>query len=102
VADLAQFALAAGTRASTYVVGDEEPARHLDVVRYVCRTYGVPMPGFVPLDGVPRCGRTAGSTPHAPGPRSESRSAFRRIAKGCRRRRPASGRGERSPSRKRQ
>jgi nucleoside-diphosphate-sugar epimerase len=53
IADLAQFALAAAKHsATTYVVGDREPARHIDVIRFVCDTYGVPMPPSVPLDGV--------------------------------------------------
>jgi nucleoside-diphosphate-sugar epimerase len=36
----------------TFVVGDREPARHIDVVRFVCETYGVPLPPFVPLESV--------------------------------------------------
>jgi nucleoside-diphosphate-sugar epimerase len=58
VDDLAQLILAlvpAAGRAplgETFVVGDREPARHIDVVRFVCETYGVPLPSFVPLESV--------------------------------------------------
>lgn len=58
VDDLAQLILAlvpATARArvgETFVVGDREPARHIDVVRFVCETYGVPLPPFVPLESV--------------------------------------------------
>lgn len=58
VDDLAQLILAlvpAADRArvsETFVVGDREPARHIDVVRFVCETYGVPLPPFVPLESV--------------------------------------------------
>jgi hypothetical protein len=34
------------------VVGDLEPAPHVDVVRFVCEAYGVAMPPFVPLESV--------------------------------------------------
>jgi nucleoside-diphosphate-sugar epimerase len=52
VADLAAFALAAahGERGETFVIGDEEPARHVDVVRFICETYGCPMPASAPLE----------------------------------------------------
>lgn len=70
VDDLALFVLAAGAAAAsapasaasasgarssgeTLLVGDLEPAPHLDVVRFVCAAYGVPMPPFVPLESVP-------------------------------------------------
>lgn len=58
VEDLAQLILAlvpapnAARLAETFVVGDLEPAPHIDVVRFVCETYGVPLPPFVPLDSV--------------------------------------------------
>jgi nucleoside-diphosphate-sugar epimerase len=49
--DLAQFALApAAPPAATFVVGDLEPAPHIDVVRYVCSAYGVPLPPSAPLE----------------------------------------------------
>lgn len=51
--DLAQFALAAaGVRGETFVVGDEQPVPHLEVVRYVCDLYGLPLPPNVPFDDV--------------------------------------------------
>ena len=61
VDDLAQLILAlvpapgallAERVAETFVVGDLEPAPHIDVVRYVCEAYGVPLPPFVPLESV--------------------------------------------------
>jgi nucleoside-diphosphate-sugar epimerase len=53
VEDLASFALAAGaTRGETLVIGDAEPARHIEVVRWVCETYGVPLPPSVPWEEV--------------------------------------------------
>jgi nucleoside-diphosphate-sugar epimerase len=56
VEDLASFALAASStteaRGRTYVVGDLEPAPHLDVVRFVCEREGLPLPPFAPLDEV--------------------------------------------------
>ena len=58
VDDLAQLILALVPPAArapigdTFVVGDREPARHIDVVRFVCETYGVPLPPFVPLESV--------------------------------------------------
>lgn len=51
--DLAAFALAAGdhlARAETFVIGDEEPAAHIEVVRFICETYGCPMPPSIPLE----------------------------------------------------
>lgn len=52
VEDLAAFALAAGdhARAETFVIGDEEPAPHIEVVRFICETYGVPLPPSIPLE----------------------------------------------------
>ncbi|MDB4973251.1 MAG: Nucleoside-diphosphate-sugar epimerase [Myxococcaceae bacterium] len=51
--DLAAFALGAiATRGITFVVGDLEPAPHIDVVRYVCDTYGVPLPPALPWQEV--------------------------------------------------
>ena len=53
VEDLASFVLAAGnTRGQTFVIGDREPARHIEVVRWVCETYGVPLPPSVPWEEV--------------------------------------------------
>ena len=53
VEDLASFVLAAhATRARTFVVGDRTPAPHVEVVRWICEAYGVPMPPFVPLESV--------------------------------------------------
>ncbi|HVW29097.1 MAG TPA: NAD-dependent epimerase/dehydratase family protein [Polyangiaceae bacterium] len=53
VVDLAELLLAASTApGETFVVGDLEPAPHIDVVRFVCETYGVPMPPSVPLGDV--------------------------------------------------
>jgi len=53
IADLARFVLGcAPVRGETFVVGDDDPARHIDVVRFVCETYGVTMPPFVPLESV--------------------------------------------------
>jgi nucleoside-diphosphate-sugar epimerase len=53
VEDLASFALAAAAkRAETYVVGDLVPAPHLEVVRFICEAYGVPLPPHVPWEEV--------------------------------------------------
>lgn len=54
VEDVAQLALAAPSkgRNETFVVGDLEPAPHVDVVRWVAEAYGVPLPPFVPLESV--------------------------------------------------
>ncbi len=53
VADLAAFVLAAGeTRGETFVVSDIAPARHIEVVRFVCERYGVPLPTSAPLEAV--------------------------------------------------
>lgn len=52
--DLAELLYAArAVRGETFVVGDLEPARHLDVVRFVCEAYGLPLPPFVPLERAP-------------------------------------------------
>jgi nucleoside-diphosphate-sugar epimerase len=65
VEDLALFVLASASASAsasgaepapsgaTLLVGDLEPAPHVDVVRFICATYGVPMPPFVPLESVP-------------------------------------------------
>jgi nucleoside-diphosphate-sugar epimerase len=51
--DLAQFALTpAAIRGETFVVGDLAPARHIEVVAWICKTYGVPLPASVPLEGL--------------------------------------------------
>jgi nucleoside-diphosphate-sugar epimerase len=56
VQDLAQLALAAGgpsvKRPDTFVVGDLEPAPHVEVVRFIAREHGVNMPPSVPLESV--------------------------------------------------
>ena len=53
VEDLASFALATWTvRGEAFVVGDREPAPHIDVVRYVCDTYDVPLPPSIPWEEV--------------------------------------------------
>lgn len=53
VVDLAELLLAAAKApGETFVVGDLEPAPHIEVVRYVCETYGVPMPPSVPIGDV--------------------------------------------------
>lgn len=53
VEDLASLVLAsAGVRGRTFVVGDHTPAPHLEVVRWICEAYGVPLPPSVPLDQV--------------------------------------------------
>jgi nucleoside-diphosphate-sugar epimerase len=56
VDDLAALVLSSGSQRAnapeTFVVGDLEPAPHVDVVRFVCDTYRVPMPPFVPLESV--------------------------------------------------
>jgi nucleoside-diphosphate-sugar epimerase len=49
--DLAQLALSpAAVRGETFVVGDREPAPHIEVVQFVCETYRVPMPASAPLE----------------------------------------------------
>jgi nucleoside-diphosphate-sugar epimerase len=52
VEDLAAFALAASDRglADTFVIGDEEPAPHIEVVRFICETYNCPLPPSIPID----------------------------------------------------
>lgn len=53
VVDLAQIILASSAqRDATMVVGDREPARQIDVVRFICASWGVPMPPSVPLESV--------------------------------------------------
>jgi len=54
IEDLASFVLAAAAeRGETFVVSDLFPAPQLEVVRFVCEAYGVPLPPFVPLHEVP-------------------------------------------------
>jgi nucleoside-diphosphate-sugar epimerase len=49
--DLAQFALSqTAARRDTFVVGDLEPAPHIDVVRFICNSYGAPLPASAPLE----------------------------------------------------
>ena len=51
--DLAQLTLFEGpSRAKAFVIGDLEPAQHIEVVRFICNTYRVPLPEFAPLEGV--------------------------------------------------
>jgi nucleoside-diphosphate-sugar epimerase len=51
--DLASCALAAAhVEPATFVVGDELPAPHIEVVRFICETYRVPIPDSVPLESV--------------------------------------------------
>lgn len=53
VDDLAALALAsAHVRGETFVVGDQHPASHEEVVLWVCAQRGLPHPGYVPLDEV--------------------------------------------------
>ena len=53
VEDLATLVLASvRKRGETYVVGDVAPAPHIEVVRYLCEAYGVPLPECVPWDAV--------------------------------------------------
>ena len=53
VDDLAALVLATDrVRGETFVVGDETPAPHLEVVEWICATYGVPLPPFTPLEEV--------------------------------------------------
>lgn len=52
VEDLAALLIASALApGETFVVGDREPAPHVDVVRFVCGAFDVPMPPFAPLDG---------------------------------------------------
>lgn len=54
VEDLASFIWAArGVKGETFVLGDLEPAAHIEVVRFVCSSYGVALPESVPLSEVP-------------------------------------------------
>jgi hypothetical protein len=49
--DLAQLALStAEARGETFVVGDREPAPHIEVVRFICSAYRVPLPESAPLE----------------------------------------------------
>jgi nucleoside-diphosphate-sugar epimerase len=53
VEDLATFALhAERAPGETFVVGDLEPARMIDLVRFVCDLHGLPLPPRVPLEQV--------------------------------------------------
>ena len=54
VEDLAALILATRTvRGETFVVGDLEPTPHIDVVRFICENYGLPLPPFAPLEELP-------------------------------------------------
>ena len=39
-------------RGETFVVADQSPAPHAEVVRFICQTYGCPAPESVPLERV--------------------------------------------------
>ena len=53
VEDLASLLLAASEkRGETYVVGDLNPAPHIEVVRFVCEQHGLPLPPAVPWESV--------------------------------------------------
>jgi nucleoside-diphosphate-sugar epimerase len=53
VEDLATFALNADRApGETFVVGDLEPARMIELVRFVCETYQLPLPASVPIEQV--------------------------------------------------
>ncbi len=53
VVDLAELLLAAWRApGETFVVGDLAPAPHVDVVRFICETYGAPMPPSVAIGDV--------------------------------------------------
>jgi hypothetical protein len=47
------------------VIGDSDPAPQIDVVKFICETYGCAMPPSVPIDQVPvtlRADRTVDSS----------------------------------------
>jgi len=51
--DLAQLALSpAAPRGDTFVVGDLAPAPHIEVVRYICEAYRVPLPASAPIESL--------------------------------------------------
>jgi nucleoside-diphosphate-sugar epimerase len=52
VHDLAAFALAAGDheQGQTFVIGDAEPAPHIEVVQFICQEYGCALPPSIPLE----------------------------------------------------
>ena len=52
VEDLAACALAAGphVRGETFVIADDEPSPQIDVVRFVCETFGAPFPESAPTE----------------------------------------------------
>jgi hypothetical protein len=51
--DLAQYALSpAAVRGETFVIGDAEPAPHIDVVHFICSAYHVPLPDSAPLESL--------------------------------------------------
>lgn len=53
VVDLAAFVAATRTvSGETFVVGDLSPGPHVEVVRWIAETYGVPMPPSVPIESV--------------------------------------------------
>lgn len=54
VEDLAALILATkDVHGETFVVGDLEPTAHIDVVRFVCESYGLPLPPFAALNELP-------------------------------------------------
>lgn len=53
VDDLATLALAAGAvHGETFVVGDDTPAPHGEVVQWICQAWDVPLPPYAPLEEV--------------------------------------------------
>jgi len=52
VDDLVECILAGLRVPGTFVIGDRDPAPHLEVVLFVCAKYGVPLPPFVPREQV--------------------------------------------------
>lgn len=51
--DLAQYALSsASAPGQSFVVGDLEPARHIEVVRFICEAYRAPLPESAPVEGL--------------------------------------------------
>jgi nucleoside-diphosphate-sugar epimerase len=54
VEDLATLILATRTvRGETFVVGDLAPSPHIDVVRFICESQGLPLPAFAALGEQP-------------------------------------------------
>jgi nucleoside-diphosphate-sugar epimerase len=52
--DLAELLFAARlVQGETFVVGDLGPARHIEVVRFICERFALPLPPFAPLESAP-------------------------------------------------